>query len=284
MRYLLVAALVSNTVGVTTAQAEAPSQQPAAQTEKRVQAQIILTVAESKRLIAKGVAEMPIVKEALKNGRVIIAKGTTNTYVAEEILGRKIPHGAYVYGRTFPSTRDQKFKDVEPIPEFVIVKGEVQEGVDLKEAVTQLEPGDVVIKGGNALDYPNKTAGVMIGSKTGGTSGTIMPYVVARKAHLVIPIGLEKQVAGNVVDISLKLREPMGSLNWIPSMFLLTGHIFTELEALKTLTGVTAHQVGAGGIGGAQGSVRLICRGTKQQVQAALKLAEEIQGEPPFVP
>ena len=66
-------------------------------------------------------------------------------------------------------------------------------------------------------------------------------------------------------------------------MFLLTGHIVTELEALDILTGVTAFQAGAGGIGGAEGSVRLICRGTHQQVQKALDLVADIQGEPPFV-
>lgn len=248
-----------------------------------VQAQIIFTVSESKRLIAKGIAAMPLVKRALKDGMVIIAKGTTNTYVAEEVVGRDVPHGPYVYGRTYPEQGGKRLDKAEPISEFVIVKGEVQPELSLEEAVTKLQPGDVVLKGGNALDYQNKTAGVMIGSKTGGTSGTIMPYIVARKAHLVIPIGLEKQVAGNVVDISLKMREPTESLNSIPSMFLLTGHVFTELEALRVLTGVTAHQVGAGGIGGAEGSVRLIVRGTREQVTNALKLAEEIHGEPPFV-
>ena len=47
-----------------------------------VQARAVLTVSESKKLIAKAVAQMPIVKAALENGMVIITKGTTNTYVA----------------------------------------------------------------------------------------------------------------------------------------------------------------------------------------------------------
>ena len=52
---------------------------------------VTLTVAESKRLIAKGVAAHPAVRQALENGLVAIAKGTTNGYVAEEILGQQIP-------------------------------------------------------------------------------------------------------------------------------------------------------------------------------------------------
>ena len=59
----------------------------AAEPAKIVQAGAVLTVAESKRLIAKAVAQMPIVKNALANGMVIIIKGTTNRYVAEEITG-----------------------------------------------------------------------------------------------------------------------------------------------------------------------------------------------------
>ena len=248
-----------------------------------VQAQVVLTVSESKRLIAKAVAQMPIVQRALKDGVVIIAKGTTNTYVAEEITGEKIPHGAYVYGRTYPAKGGKQLPPVEAIGEVVLIKGKRQADMKLDEAVQKLELGDVVIKGANALDYANKTAGVMIGSRTGGTSGTIMPYVVARKAHLIIPVGLEKQTAWPVMDIANRMREPVESLNDIPSMFLLTGHIVTEIEALELLSGVSAFQAGAGGIGGAEGSVRLIVRGKRQQVEEALRIVETVQGEPPFV-
>jgi len=248
-----------------------------------VQAQIVLTVSESKRLIAKAVAQMPIVKEALKNGIVIIAKGTTNTYVAEEILGKKIPHGAYILGRTFPEKGGKRLGDVKSIGEVVLVKGKHRNDLSLAEAVRMLKPGDVVIKGANALDHEKKLAAVIVGSSSGGTTGKILPYVGARKAHLVIPVGLEKQVSGSAIDIVKKMQEPVESLNDIPSMFLLTGHIVTELEALNLLADVSVFQAAAGGIGGAEGSVRLVCRGPRQKVQNALNLAEQIQGEPPFV-
>ena len=145
------------------------------------------------------------------------------------------------------------------------------------------QPGDVVIKGANALDYESRTAGVIVGGPNAGTTGKIMPYVVGTKAYLVIPVGLEKQVAGRAVDIANKMREPVESLNQIPSMFLLTGHIVTEIEAMNILADVSAFQAAAGGIGGAEGSVRLICRGPRKGVEKAIKLTELIQGEPPFV-
>ena len=248
-----------------------------------VQAQVVLVVSESKRLIARAVVQMPIVQHALQDGVVIIAKGTTNTYVAEEITGQTIPHGAYIYGRTYPAKGGKVLPDAESLSEVVFVKGERQHDLPLEEAVKKLGPGDIVIKGANALDYANQTAGVLIGSSTGGTSGKIMPYVVARKAHLVIPVGLEKQTASPVIDTANKMREPVDSLNDIPSMFLLTGHIVTEIEALQLLSGASAFQVAAGGIGGAEGAVRLIVRGTRSQVDKALRVVEDVQGEPPFV-
>ena len=87
---------------VMTAQLVLPGILAAADPAKIVQAHSILTVAESKRLIAKAVKEMPIVKNALANGMVIIIKGTTNAYVAEEITGKKIEKAAFVRGRIQP--------------------------------------------------------------------------------------------------------------------------------------------------------------------------------------
>ena len=249
---------------------------------KDVQAQVVITVSEGKRLIAKAVTQLPAVKEALNEGMVIITKGTTNTYVAEELLGRTIEHGAYVLGRTFPAKAGKGFGPVESIKEVVLVNGKAVD-VSLDEAVSKLEPGDVVIKGANALNYEEELAGVMATSRNGGTSGKILPYVTVRKAHLIIPVGLEKQVSGDVVHIANMLREPTESLNQIPSMFLLSGQIVTEIEAIETLTNVSAVQIAAGGIGGGEGAVRLLLRGTREQVEMALRVMDEVQGEPPFV-
>ncbi|HDN67541.1 MAG TPA: hypothetical protein ENF86_01135, partial [Firmicutes bacterium] len=62
----------------------------------------VLTVAESKRLIAKGVKELEVVKRALRDGMVTVAMGTTNTYVAEELSGQRIAKFSYTTGLTLP--------------------------------------------------------------------------------------------------------------------------------------------------------------------------------------
>jgi len=266
----------------------------AAEPEKIVQSGAILTVAESKRLIGKAVAQMPIVKNALANGMVIIIKGTTNAYVAEEITGNKADHAAFVTGRIEPEKGAKYLPQVKPVNHLILEKGKVVD-IALPDAVKKLKAGDVVIKGANALDYKNKIAAVDILDPSGGTTGITMPFIVARKAYFVIPIGLEKLVAGDVVDLTLKMREPVESLPapagvspsafpgyTIPSMWLLTGEIVTELEAIKILTGATAFQSSAGGVSGAEGGVWLVFRGTRDQVTKALELTKSVQGEPPY--
>ena len=252
----------------------------AAEPDKIVQGGAILTVAESKRLIAKAVAQMPIVKNALANGMVIIIKGTTNAYVAEEITGQKIERAEFVTGR-ITGQGAKLLPKGKTIPPIILEKGKVVD-IPLADAAKKLKAGDVVIKGANALDYKNRLAAVNIVDPAGGTTGITMPFIVARKAYLVIPVGLEKLVAGDIVDLTLKMREPVESLNMIPSMWLLTGEIVTELEAIKILTGATAFQSSAGGVGGAEGGVWLVFRGTRDQVERAMELAKSVKGEPPY--
>jgi len=261
----------------------------AAELDKIVQAGATLTVAESKRLIGKAVAQMPIVKNALENGMVIIVKGTTNRYVAEEITGQKIVPAEFATGRLMPKQAELLPKG-KTINHVILEKGKVVD-IPLPDAVKKLKPGDVVMKGANALDYKNRIAAcnIMVGphlgfvqGPDGGTTGMTMPSIVARKVHLIIPVGLEKQVAGDIVDLTLKMREPMESLNILPSMWLLTGEIVTELEAIKILTGATAFQANAGGVGGAEGGSWLVFRGTPDQVKKAMELTKSVKGEPPY--
>ena len=266
----------------------------AAEQAKIVQSGAILTVAESKRLIAKAVAQMPIVRNALSNGMVIIIKGTTNAYVAEEITGQKVDHAAFVTGRIEPEKATQKLSPVKPANHLILEKGKIVD-ISLADAVKKLKAGDVVMKGANALDYRNKMAAINILDPSGGTTGITMPSIIGRKAHLVIPVGLEKLVAEDLVDTTLKMREPLESLDFpaargsspfpgstIPSMWLVTGEIVTELEAIRILTGATAFQSSAGGVSGAEGGIWLVFRGTREQVSNALKLVQSIQGEPPY--
>jgi len=268
--------------GVLAVLAQAVAAPPPPKPDPIVQAHAVLTPAEGKRLIAKAVAKSPAVVQALASGMVIITRGTTNTYVAEEILGQPVERGAFVSGRVYPAKGGRRLQPAQTLADIVLVNGKHVPEMTLADALQKLKPGDVVIKGANALSYDRKTAGILIGHGSSGTIGQVYPHVVARKATLIIPVGLEKQIAGDVADVSARLREPIESLTPEPSMFPVTGQIVTEIEALDILGGVTAFQAAAGGIGGAEGSAWLVFRGPKTKVEAALKLVQEIQGEPPF--
>ena len=242
----------------------------------------VLTVAEGKRLIAKAVAAMPAVVKAMQSGTVVVTKGSTNAYVAEELLGQALAKGSYVLGRTVPATADTSAAFSGSIPEVIFVKG-VKTELALQDVVLQMQCGDVVIKGANALNYDTGMAGLLVGHPEGGTIGTIIGSVYGKGLHLVIPVGLEKQIAEDIQDLAELINsDPECSRQGMPSLWPVQGEIVTELEALEILTGVEAHQIGAGGLCGAEGGVWLAVWGDDEQIGAVKELVAEVQGEPAF--
>lgn len=149
--------------------------------------QVVLTVSESKRLIARGVAAMPEVQRAMREGMVVVATGTTNSYVLEELWGRRIDKRRYRSGITTPREPErQKEPQGEPIPDVVFRRGEVVAELDRYNAVEHMGRGDVYLKGANALNYWQGLAGVLIGSPIGGTVGRVLGSNVGKKIDLII--------------------------------------------------------------------------------------------------
>lgn len=243
--------------------------------------QVVLTVSESKRLIAKGVAAMPEVQKAMKEGMVVVATGTTNAYVLEELWDRKIDKRRYRSGITTPKEPERHEEpEGERIPDVVFRKGEVAKELDRYNAVKEMGKGDVYLKGANALDYYGQIAGVLIGHPAGGTVGAVIGHIVGKKINLIIPVGLEKLVYEDINELH---RLTIAEDHEGPSLWPLTGIIVTEIEALNILTGVDATLLAAGGIAGAEGAVRLLLEGMEEEVEAAVKLVESIKGEPRYL-
>jgi len=242
----------------------------------------VLTVSESKRLIARGVVKSEVVRKALDQGTVAVAKGTTDAYIVEELLGKPIDKTTYCTGVTFPAAGDRKGGTSGRHPDLVLRKGERLDCTAV-EAVADMGPGDVFIKGANALNYERDQAALLIGHPTGGTIGATLGTIVARRIQLVIPVGLEKSCPVDLDDAAVIASDPDEARRNVPALWPISGHIFTEIEAIETLTGATAIPYGAGGIGGAEGSVRLLILGNEEQINAADELIRSIQGEPPFI-
>ena len=244
---------------------------------------IVLTVSESKRLIAKGVAKLEFVQKARQEGTVAIAKGSTNGYVVEEILGKPIEKHHYMTGATFPAKLDSAGLKSGKIPDVVIKQGEVVEGLAAVDAVPDMKAGDVFMKGANALNYAKRQAGILIGHPTGGTIGATIGTITARRIHLVIPVGLEKNIPTDLIDARDALAEDVEIKGGASTLWPVYGDLVTEIEALQALTGVDAIAVAAGGIGGAEGAIRLYASGTSAQIEQTAELIDSIQGEPPFI-
>ena len=245
--------------------------------------EVKLTVSESKRLIAKGVADHPAVIQAMSQGYVVLCKGTTDAYVAEELLGKPIQKTDYVTGHTLPVRRNRPAHVSATLPDLVFKDGKVMKDVTATGVVGDLGPGDVFIKGANALNYDRQQAGLLIGHPTGGTLGATIGVLVARSVRVLVPVGFEKSIPGDLHDLAEYVGEVRRRDASTPAFWPIPGELLTEIEALEVLTGSEAVVIGSGGIGGAEGGVRLLVTGSQKQIEKAVALIEEIQGEPAFL-
>jgi hypothetical protein len=253
----------------------------------QMRAEVVLTVAESKRLIAKGIAALKLVQDRMKNGMIVLTTGSTNAYIYEELVGRAIDKRAYVTGRTVPAKAARPWK-VDILPDLVLVNGQPTPELGRFTALERMKEGDVYIKGANALNYRQGIAGITIGHPAGGTIGGALGTIIGRKLQLLIPVSLEKEVPFDIQrlsDLAAMGTEPGLADEHIGTVYPLWpvhGRIFTEIEAFKTLCGVEAYPIAAGGIAGAEGGRRMLLLGEADAVRQAVTLTESIQGEPPL--
>lgn len=245
---------------------------------------INLTVSEGKRLIAKGIAMTPRVQEKMANGMVIITRGTTNTYIAEELVKITDPRGSFLTGHFVPEGVESVGKGLkEKRQEIIINDGKVVD-MSYTEALKRMKEGDIIFKGANLLNYANKQAAVCIGAPDGGTTYRFLPYVGDGKAELIIPMGLEKETSADLVVYSEALGKNNKKIGFVPKLHVYeTGTVFTEIEAIKQIADVNVFPYGVGGVKGREGGVSLVISGSEQNVKKVLDFVKTIQGEDPFV-
>jgi hypothetical protein len=249
--------------------------------------QYLITPACGKRLIGKAAAAHPAVLNALKRGTVVIVAGTTNGYAAEEILSRlgyKFSRSGFFRGISAlpgrPLKKTGRLPDESGFPgDVVIVKGAWQKGKTIFDVVDNLREGDVILKGANALDLVHRRAAILVGHPKAGTIGAALPAVAGRRVRLILPVGLEKRITGDLDAIAARLNRPgAGGSRLLP----VSGEIITELDAIAILTGATAELFAAGGVCGAEGSAWIAISGKPNQIKAAENLLKAIIREPNF--
>lgn len=247
--------------------------------------QVTLTPAEGKRLIGKAIANMKIVQKALKNGIILISRSSTCAYVLDELIDEKVDIGRYVCGfvhhrGTCLTNRNKR------LPKMAIVNGEVIKRLGnptaetLKKFVSTMDENDVFIKGANLVD-PKWRAGIFAGALEGGYLGAVQEELITNKVNLLIPVGLEKFIptpiekvveAAGILKVDYSMGMPV-------DVMLLHGTVVTEVQAIKTLFDAEAIPIGAGGVSGAEGSVTMVIKGEKQQIEKAKESIMKIKGE-----
>lgn len=242
-----------------------------------------LTVAEGKKLIAKGIVVNKSVQSKLQKGMVIITRGTTNTYIAEEMIGYTGERGSLVTGKIIPAGDDDFTKGITRADDIVIIDGEVVD-MSYTDALAKTTDGDIVFKGANLLNYVKGQAGICIGAPDGGTIARLSPYAQSGNARWIIPIGLEKDCSDDLLEISELLahnseRRNKATLLWAVE----SKDIYTEIEAIKEFADVDVRPIAYGGVAGAEGGVSLLLCGSVEEVAKATEVIQSVIGEPTFV-
>ncbi|MGY5854570.1 MAG: hypothetical protein RTU92_13460 [Candidatus Thorarchaeota archaeon] len=243
---------------------------------------VTLTVAEGKRLIAKGLLVTDAIQEALKNGYLCVTMGTTSAYLVEEIRGEydKTRHiaGIVVPKGVSVTKGETRFKDA------IFHKGEYMGDKKVVDILPKLGPGDVIVKSVNAIDAAWNPI-VLLASPTGGTVGSFLGSAAARNITVVAVGGLEKCIPSLYEDFAGEI----GTGDWDYAMGTPVGAIampeavvFTEIDAFEALFDVHAIPITAGGVNGAEGSFTFFLEGEDGDIDSAHDFLQGLKGEPPF--
>jgi hypothetical protein len=243
-----------------------------------------LTPAESKRLLAKAVVQMPEVSAANELGYVIVTGGTTNAYVAQELLGLQVEPQRFTAGiSSMGILCVTDTADRHPFP-LVIRQGKRVE-MTMLDALKDFHKETVIIKGANAVD-PEGNVGIITSGFDGGTVGSTLGIMTSTGLRYIVPVGLEKLVSSvkeSTLYTGAKTFDYSLGANF--GMFILTKAIVvTEIQALRTLADVEVKHVASGGVGGSEGAVVLVAMGPEDNVKRAIALVEGIKGEPAIQP
>jgi hypothetical protein len=161
----------------------------------------------------------------------------------------------------------------------VIRNGVWEKGKTIFDVADSLKENDVILKGANAVSLDGRRAAVLIGDARAGTIGASLLAYYGRRVRLIIPVGLEKRIHGNIDELAALVNEP-GAQG--PRLLPVPGEIVTEIDAIGLLTGARTQLIAAGGVAGAEGGIRLAVSGEPAQENGAMALLHSVAKEPAF--
>ena len=158
----------------------------------------VIPPAMGKRLIGKGLAQRLAAGSVLNKGTLVIIAGTTNGYVAEEVLAatgqaKGFSRKGFRRGMVVPIGFDAGSVKADFTGDVVLVDGVWQRGKTIFDVADGLTAGDVILKGANAVDLRHRRAAILIGDPQAGTAGAAIRADYGRRARMIVPVGLEKR-------------------------------------------------------------------------------------------
>ena len=230
--------------------------------------EFLLTVAMSKRLIAKGLMANENVRRAMTEHKLLIITGTTNAYIAEEALkaiGCDAPFEPCAFRRGVTVASGAKIVTSAATFDLLIDHGKAYFDRTVFDIAPEMTSDDMILKGANALHMPTMSAGVLIGHPQGGTLIPTLAAAIGRRVQLIVPVGVEKRVERPIHELCLIADSAQSEgvrLAPIP------GTVYTEIDALFALTGASQVDIlASGGVMGAEGGVYFALQGTEDAVE-----------------
>lgn len=256
-------------------------------------AQIILTPAESKKIIAKAIARLDVVKQAVDTGIVALHPSSSTYFIVEEITGAAPKTNYWVCGVVTPKgmcvemamvlgtgyvPNEISMKPGDLRATWIIENEKLSPEDSLSGLFDRMTSSDVYIKGINALDVQGNV-GVLFGMK--GSMGYIQSARKKKGFSIIYPAGLEKLLP---IPIRKAAREAKGiaydyAMGMPVGLFPCpAGTTVNEIRAFEILSGAEAIPIASGGLGGAEGALTFVLKGRDEQVMRALDFVEQSKG------
>ncbi len=262
-------------------------------------AEIIFTPVESKYFISRAIVQTEKIQNALNNGIIACHPCSTGFTLFNEITGRKntgkvwltgmiVEKGLCIEANTQVKRTDvqvgkgigQALADPGLYPHtMVLYKGEEVVGWTIYDLMERMGPGDIYVKGVNAVDA-NHRVGVLLGSLVEGTIGKMLKARDEKHFEIICPVGLEKYIPGTVEKAAGFISDTKDySMGQKVRMRPLEATVITEIDAAKMIADVEVMQFAAGGVKDGAGTVCLAVKGEEKEVRKIIEIAESVKGK-----
>ncbi|MBF0589089.1 MAG: hypothetical protein HQL53_08180 [Magnetococcales bacterium] len=241
---------------------------------------VVVRPAEGRRLIGEAVAALPQVKQRQQNGHMVVVGGSTNRHLIRHLTEGDPGCASFAIGWIRAGQLDETPRETRGEGPFLFEDGKVSRGWP-GHLLERFGPGDLYIKGANALDADGHVS-VLMGSPVGGTIGAALTILLARGGELIVPVSMQKLIPSVPKSCGLLGQGVVGRVMGSMPVGLMpimagTATVITEVEAFKTLFNVRAIQVAAGGLADCAGAMVFHLQGAPDGIESAWERLLEIR-------